>query len=114
MKVQKQNQNQKQDIDLNDKQQIPTIYFDESGNTGSNLIDLDQPVFTLASCIFSKEISEELLKLIDSNSIYEVHFKNLRRRKSGQDAIIRLMSSKLLDVKCVRINIFLKESLFLC
>ncbi len=109
MKVQKQNQNQKQDIDLNDKQQIPTIYFDESGNTGSNLIDLDQPVFTLASCIFSKEISEELLKLIDSNSIYEVHFKNLRRRKSGQDAIIRLMSSKLLDVKCVRINIFLKE-----
>lgn len=107
MKVQKQNQ--KQDIDLNDKQQIPTIYFDESGNTGSNLIDLDQPVFTLASCIFSKEKSEELLKLIDSNSIYEVHFKNLRRRKSGQDAIIRLMSSKLLDVKCVRINIFLKE-----
>ena len=107
MKVQKQNQNQ--DIDVNDKQQIPTIYFDESGNTGSNLIDLDQPVFTLASCIFSKERSKELLKLIDSNSIHEVHFKNLRRRKSGQDAIIRLMSSKLLDVKCVRINIFLKQ-----
>ena len=63
----------------------------------------------MASCTFSKERSEELLKLIDSNSTHEVHFKNLRRRKSGQDAIIRLMSSKLLDVKCVRINIFLKE-----
>lgn len=92
-----------------DKINVPTIYFDESGNTGSNLLDANQPVFTLASCIFSNEISEQLLKLINSSSSGEVHFKNLRRRKSGQDAIIRLMSSNLLDMKCVKVNIFLKE-----
>ncbi|PKH69495.1 hypothetical protein CXF61_00050 [Psychrobacter sp. 4Dc] len=108
-KAKEQKRNKKRDMQIKEKQRIPTIYFDESGNTGSNLIDLDQPVFTLASCTFSKEISEQLLELIDSNSTQEVHFKNLRRRKSGQDAIIRLMSSKLLDVKCVKINIFLKE-----
>lgn len=92
-----------------DKINVPTIYFDESGNTGSNLLDANQPVFTLASCIFSNEISKQLLKLINSSSSGEVHFKNLRRRKSGQDAIIRLMSSDLLDMKCVKVNIFLKE-----
>ena len=108
-KAKEQKRNKKRDMQIKEKQRIPTIYFDESGNTGSNLIDLDQPVFTLASCTFSKEISEQLLELINSNSTQEVHFKNLRRRKSGQDAIIRLMSSELLDVKCIKINIFLKE-----
>ncbi|WP_432706847.1 DUF3800 domain-containing protein [Klebsiella pneumoniae] len=32
---------------------VPNIYFDESGNTGSNLLDPNQPVFSLASCSFS-------------------------------------------------------------
>lgn len=82
-KAKEQKQNKKRDMEISEKQRIQTIYFDESGNTGSNLIDLDQPVFTLASCTFSKEISEQLLKLIDSKSTQEVHFKNLRRRKSG-------------------------------
>lgn len=108
-KAQKRKQNTKRDIELREKQKIPAIYLDESGNTGSNLLDPDQPVFTLASCIFSKEESEQLLKLIDSNSPHEAHFKNLRRRKSGQNGIVSLMSSKLLDVKNVKINIFLKE-----
>lgn len=101
--------NKERDSVLQEKKKIPTIYFDESGNTGSNLLDPDQPVFTLASCIFSKDESERLLQLIDSKSPHEAHFKNLRRRRSGQDGIVRLMSSKLLDVKNVRINIFLKE-----
>lgn len=108
-KAQKQRHNKKRDVELKEKQKTPTIYFDESGNTGSNLLDINQPVFTLASCIFSDEISKQLLKQINSNSPNEAHFKNLRRRKSGQDGIIRLMSSKLLNVKYIKINIFLKD-----
>jgi hypothetical protein len=94
---------------LRETRRVPTIYFDESGNTGSNLLDSDQPVFTLASCIFSENEAKKLIELVDSNSPHEAHFKNLRRRKSGQDGIIRLMGSKLLDTNSVRINIFLKE-----
>ncbi|KTC18552.1 hypothetical protein AO390_03145 [Pseudomonas marginalis ICMP 11289] len=101
--------NQRKAMDLREKQKIPTIYFDESGNTGSNLLDPNQPVFTLASCIFSNEEAQQLLKLVDSKSHYETHFKNLRRRKSGQDGIIRLMRSKLVNANNVKINIFLKE-----
>ncbi|HHQ4650996.1 TPA: DUF3800 domain-containing protein [Aeromonas hydrophila] len=108
-KVQMRKSTQKRDAALQEKKMIPTIYFDESGNTGSNLLDPDQPVFTLASCMFSKEESEHLLKLIDTNSPHEAHFKSLRRRKSGQDGIVRLMGSKLLDVKNVKISIFQKE-----
>ena len=94
---------------MREKQKIPTLFLDESGNTGSNLLDPDQPVFTLSSCIFSEMEAETLLALVDSNSPHEAHFKNLKRRKSGQDGIIRLMSSKLLNTKNVKINIFLKE-----
>uniref|UniRef100_UPI003F743A1E DUF3800 domain-containing protein n=1 Tax=Aeromonas veronii TaxID=654 RepID=UPI003F743A1E len=49
------------------------------------------------------------LELVDSNSPNEAHFKSLKRRKSGQDGIIRLMSSKLLDKNKVKVFIFLKE-----
>jgi len=105
----KRKMNQEKAKDLREKQKVPTIYFDESGNTGSNLLDPNQPVFTLASCIFSNEEAQQLLKLVDSKSPHEAHFKNLRRRKSGQDGIIRLMRSKLVDAKNVKINIFLKE-----
>ena len=107
--AQNRQHNKRQDLALCEKRKIPTIFFDESGNTGSNLLDPDQPVFTLSSCILSEKESEKLLELVDSNSPKEAHFKSLKRRKSGQDGIIRLMSSKLLNKKNVKISIFLKE-----
>lgn len=95
--------------ELREKEKIPTIYLDESGNTGSNLLDENQPVFTLASCMLSNIEAQNLLELIDSKSPHEAHFKNLRRRKSGQDGIIRLMRSNLIEPENVKVNIFLKE-----
>lgn len=92
-----------------EKQRMPHIYFDESGNTGSNLLDFDQPIFTLASCQYSDKEAQGLLELVDSNSIHEIHFKRLKRRKSGQDGIIRLMSSNLISRDRIEINIFHKE-----
>lgn len=92
-----------------EKMKTPTIYLDESGNTGSNLLDANQPIFTLASCIYSNEEALKLLKLTDSNSPHEVHFNTLRRRKSGQDGIIRLLNNKIIKPKNIEINIFHKE-----
>ncbi|WP_439845226.1 DUF3800 domain-containing protein [Aeromonas veronii] len=57
----KRQQNKRKDLALREMKKIPTIFFDESGNTGSNLLDPDQPVFTLSSCIFSDKESEMLL-----------------------------------------------------
>ena len=98
-KAQKKVLNKKNEKALLEKQKIQTVYIDESGNTGSNLLDFDQPVFTLASCMFSDQEARRLLDLVDCKSSHEVHFKSLKRRKAGQDGIVRLMSSKLLDAK---------------
>lgn len=87
----------------------PIIFFDESGNTGPNLLDRSQPVFTLASCSFTIQDAEQLLKLTGSRSTHEVHFKRLRRRKSGQDGILRLMSSELLTASNIQISLFNKD-----
>lgn len=105
----KRSQNQKREAALRRQRMIPTIYCDESGNTGSNLLDANQPVFTLASCCFSEDDSKKLIALLESNSPNEAHFKNLRRRKSGQDGIVRLMSSNLLNLETVKVNVFHKE-----
>lgn len=108
-KLASQKKKRKDALALREKQKIPTIFLDESGNTGSNLVDPEQRVFALASCMFSETESKQLLALIDSKSPNEVHFKDLKRRKAGQDGIIRLMSSELLNARKVNIDIFLKE-----
>jgi hypothetical protein len=37
------------------------IYFDEAGNSGGNLLDKDQPVFTLVSHNYSEEEAKTIL-----------------------------------------------------
>lgn len=88
---------------------IPNIYFDESGNTGSNLLDNDQPVFTLASCDFSQKDGERLLQLVGSRAESELHFKRLKRNKAGQDGIVRMLSDPAVNPTNVKMNLFLKR-----
>lgn len=88
---------------------IATIYLDESGNTGSNLLDVNQPVFSLASCNFSDTEAKLLSNLVGSQSDHEIHFKRLKRRKPGQDGIIRLMKHALINPVNVKVNIFHKR-----
>ena len=87
----------------------PTIFLDESGNTGSNLLDNNQPVFTLVSCNFSEIEATALLSLVQSSSPHELHFKNLKRRKAGQDGIIRLLKSELINTNKVKATFFHKK-----
>ena len=88
---------------------IATIYLDESGNTGSNLLDQDQPVFSLASCSFTEKEAQLLSDLVGSQSEHEIHFKRLKRRKPGQDGIIRLMKHALINPDNIKVNIFHKR-----
>lgn len=64
--------------------EMTTIYFDESGNTGRQLADLDQPLFILGSCDFSAEECEQLLRPLRSRQAPEIHFKKLRRLGGGK------------------------------
>jgi len=88
---------------------VATIFLDESGNTGSNIIDEDQPIFTLSGCKFTEKESSRLIELTGSRSPIEAHFKKLKRRKSGQDGIIRLMKHSLINTDRVKVELFHKK-----
>ncbi|KNE22727.1 DUF3800 domain-containing protein [Achromobacter spanius] len=87
---------------------IPTIFMDESGNTGANLIDKQQPFFTMAGTNFSEREAERLLALVDSKSTKEVHFSVLKRRSSGQDAVVRMLKHSLINRANVKVCVIHK------
>lgn len=110
-KIAKKIRSKNLDLDLTMRKRmiVPQIYLDESGNTGSNLLDINQPVFSLASCKFSNHEAKTLLDLVNSKSEHEVHFKRLRRNKAGQDGLVRLMRSNLINLDNIKVNIFHKK-----
>jgi len=50
---------------------IPTIFFDESHNTGAYLLDANQPIFTLASVDYNPNECAKLLRLVSSHQASE-------------------------------------------
>ena len=70
----------------------PLIAFDESGNSGGNLLDADQPVFVLASVHLTDEETVELLPRRDG----EYKFAALRRSAPGQQTILQVLNSPML------------------
>jgi hypothetical protein len=69
------------------------IFLDESGFTGSNLYDLSQPVFSLASHCISEEESREIKsRFFGDYKGRDVKFSKLRRRPAGQKMILDFMS----------------------
>lgn len=91
------------------KLQIVDIYLDESGNTGHNIVDNSQPMFTLAGLKHSDQQASLLLELLQCKSPLEAHFKNLKRRKAGQDGIVRLMKHSLINPDLVRVELIHKK-----
>jgi len=83
------------------------IYFDESGNTGADLLNLDQKAFILCSNNFSTEECEELLKLFENDA--ELHFVKLKKSPKGRESIIKLLNHELIREEKVAIYVVHKE-----
>lgn len=62
----------------------------------------------MAGVNFSDNEAEHLLTLVDSKSPKEVHFSKLKRRKSGQDAILRLLKDPLIAEGNVKLSVIHK------
>lgn len=88
---------------------MTTIYCDEAGNTGANLLDPEQPFFVLASNDFSVAESNALLDYVRSPQGGEPKFSKLRRRPEGIARVIRLLADPLLNRDRVRISVFHKR-----
>ena len=62
----------------------------------------------MAGANFSQREAERLLALVDSQSTKEVHFSVLRRRPSGQDAVVRMLKHSSIDLANVKVCVIQK------
>ena len=49
------------------------VYFDEAGNSGQNLLDINQPIFAIASINFTIEETKDILSSIKSDGELHSH-----------------------------------------
>lgn len=83
------------------------IYFDESGNTGADLLNEDQKVFVLSSNNFSDSECQDLKNLFQNPN--ELHFVKLKNSQKGRESIINLLNHKLISEEKVSLYIAHKE-----
>jgi hypothetical protein len=62
------------------------VGFDESGNTGEDLLNAQQPVFVLASVHVSEEDASSLLGL----RTRELHFTREKNSQKGRQKILEI------------------------
>jgi hypothetical protein len=65
--------------------------------------------FTMAGVNLSKAETEKLLALVNSKSPKEVHYSALKRRKSGQEAVLRLLKHSLIKKDNVKVCVYHKQ-----
>src|SRR5580692_4800308 len=82
--------------------EIPQVAFDESGNTGQNLLDPSQSVFVLASIYLSEDQAVEICHRGDL-SRSEVHFKKLKKSRDGRKRIHQILQSPELRSSTVKV-----------
>lgn len=88
---------------------MPTIYCDEAGNSGANLLDRDQPFFVLASNDFSRDEAVALLEHVKSPQGAEPKFTALKKSGAGVAKLIRFLSDPRLNENRVVADVFDKR-----
>jgi hypothetical protein len=83
------------------------IYIDEAGNTGQDLMNLDQIVFVLASNSFSAGEINTLTSLFEDKT--ELHFKKLKNSVNGRKSIIQFLNHSLVTEERIICSTIHKE-----
>jgi uncharacterized protein DUF3800 len=85
------------------------IFFDESGNTGQDLLNADQPIFTMASVSLSRQQAIELMSGSGPYRGKEIRFKRLRTSKAGRAWVLEVLRSHVLSDQTAFISAYHKE-----
>ncbi|ANE53750.1 DUF3800 domain-containing protein [Methylomonas sp. DH-1] len=85
------------------------VAFDESGNTGTDLLNFDQPVFVLASCDFTVDEAELLLQKLSNHQTREIKLSRIKRSISGRKQILNFLSDSALEKERVRVFYYHKK-----
>ncbi len=83
------------------------IYFDESGNTGQDMLNEDQKVFVLASVDFNEDEQKILADIFDTG--HEIHFKNFKKSSKGRKKILEFLNHSLIDESHIMVYTAHKE-----
>jgi hypothetical protein len=73
------------------------VAFDESGYTGQNLSDLEQPVFTLASACLSEDEAADILSRFSGRIQGEFKYAKLKKAKRNQPLILEFLKDERIN-----------------
>lgn len=86
------------------------VAFDESGNSGQNLLDPAQPVFTLASVARPEaEVADAVAALLRGGPFGELKFSSMRGSEHGRAILGEIFASGLLEPGTARVVPVRKE-----
>ncbi|MXW48846.1 MAG: DUF3800 domain-containing protein [Gammaproteobacteria bacterium] len=88
---------------------VNQVSFDESGNTGADLLNPDQPVFALASICLSHDQAQKLLAPLQTVQTQETKFSRLRRTSAGRKSIVELLKDQALPNYYPKISVVHKR-----
>lgn len=87
-------------------QGVPTVGFDESGNTGPDLLNSVQPVFVLASVGLSEEAASAVLGPATGN---EHHSVKARKSRAGRNWMLSVLEAPELVPESVKVAVMHKR-----
>lgn len=73
--------------------QPPTVHIDESGNSGQNLLDPNQPVFALAAVELADDDAERIAATLRGDSD-EAHYTKMRRSGGGRSLALTALPTR--------------------
>ncbi|HEV7774882.1 MAG TPA: DUF3800 domain-containing protein [Conexibacter sp.] len=75
---------------------FPRVHADESGHSGQNLFDPDQPVFVLATVHLAEPAASRLASAL-ADGAPEAHYTRMRRQRGGQTRILEALDDPVLE-----------------
>jgi len=86
---------------------LPVVSFDESGNSGQNLLDADQPIFVLCSICIDESVAKDIVNR-HRGQYEELKFTTLRRTQAGQGVVEAVIDEGAITVDTVWLSMALK------
>lgn len=73
------------------------LFYDESGNTGVDLLNTEQPIFCLASTSLDIDVAKELIAPLITKGQKEAKYSKLKSSRTGQENLVSFFSSPQLS-----------------
>jgi hypothetical protein len=90
------------------------IAFDESGNSGQNLLDPESPSFALASCSFEQDQVAEMAEIFAQVQAPELKFSKMVGRPRNEQLVLQFLRSPHVNSQTVKVDVTNKRFMIVC